>query len=314
MSPSNLLNFTLTMFIDKVKTRIRRPHHKVCYLFIVMLASSVFHGCAPRQSDNIYGLWNIDNQGGDEGALANNGFLNLRADKTFTFYQPYYFDYGHWSFDGKQIKLISERKRILYKQIWTLDVVDKDKDVLKVSYPFANEKPNMPEPYKDDARERIVYKVHKNIFLRRHELQFPASRDPFSIENSRWRMRPDHAEDCKELQARIIGNLNHLRLLFARYNDTAMETFSWQFSPHPFILGSNGVALQSRGNVSPTWTNIFYNAADEAQAHAMIATLFKEDIDVPLHYSKYTDMWYPIIRQMDSLCRVKDMCRDKQAN
>jgi hypothetical protein len=288
---------------------MRNRLYKLCYLIVVILAVSGFYGCVTRQNnDNIAGLWNIDNQGADEDRVADNAFLNLREDKTYTFYQPCYFDYGKWSFDGHKIKLVSDRKRVLYNKVWELDVVDKDKNVLKVTYPFADEKGNIVEPSKDDARERIVYKVHKNIFLRRNDLQFPANRDPFSVENSRWRMRPDHEENCKELQSRVAGSIHHLCVLFARYSDTTMETVSWQHSPHPFILGSNGVALRAARNMTSEWDNIFYNDANAGTAHDILSALFREDIDVPLHIKKYTDMWYPILHQMDSIVARKDMC------
>lgn len=283
---------------------------KYLYLAIISLClSTTFYSCdLLHKNDDITGLWNFDDGGGDDNTLEQEGYLNLRTDKTFTFYQPYYFDYGRWTFDGHKIVLTSERKHVLYKKTWELIVTDKDKDVLKISFPFADEKDNMPEPIKTERRERIAYKVRKNLFLRRNELQFDADNDPFSIENSKWRMPADHEESCKEIKERLCGNLHHLSMLFYKYTQANTRSISWQHSPHPFVMGSNGIAMLQYGQEPVALSNIFYNYDNWGQAHDMMATLFKEDIDIPLHYTRYADMWYPMLRQMDSICKIKDMC------
>ena len=260
------------------------------------------------KKDTITGLWNFRGNGGDDNNLEESAYLNLREDNTYTFYQPYYFDYGHWTFKDKKIRLVSERKKILYKKEWTLDVVDREKDLLKISYPFADEWLKLPGLTGTDAMEKIKYTVHKNIFLERNNVQFSADNDPFSIAHSQWRIRPDHKESCLEIQQRVLGNTRHLCILFDQCNKSDVSNISWQHSPNPFILGSNGVAMQGRDHISTAWVNTFYDEENAAEAYDLMSSLFKEDIDVPIHFKKYAEMWVSILGQMDSIGRQKSLC------
>ena len=286
------------------------------YLIFIALTIFMISGCgqlsAPK--DTLTGLWNFRGNGGDEHQMEEGAYLNLREDKSYTFYQPYYFDYGHWSFKDNKIQLVSERSHIIYKKEWTLEVVDREHNVLKISYPFADEWLKLAELSGADLPERISYPVHKNIFLDRNDVQFSTNKDPFSMEHSQWRIRPDHKETCRELQQRLLGMTQHLCLLFDRYNKADVTNVSWQHSPNPFILGSNGIALQDREHINAAWINTFYNEENAAEAYDLLSSLFKEDIDVPLHFKKYPEMWVRLLQQMDSIGRQKSLCNDSGAH
>ncbi len=281
---------------------------------IAVLFISSHCGCnllPSADKNSITGLWNLQGNGGIDDDIEEDAYLNLREDKTYTFYQPYYFDYGHWSFAGNKIALVSDRKKVLYLKEWELIVEDRDKDVLKISYPFAEKIMHIPSLTGYDEQEKIVYKVRKHIFLNRNNVQFAPDKDPFSLKYSKWRIHPDHKESCAELQKRLAGNMTHLCLLFDQYARSDAEDVSWQHSPHPFFLASNGISLQVNSTIQEAWTNIFYDPDNEADAYFMLSALFNEDIDVPLHTKKYSELWYTLIHQMDSITRHKSLCDAK---
>jgi hypothetical protein len=258
--------------------------------------------------DGISGLWNFQGSGGDKNDIEEEAYLNLRKDKTYTFYQPYYFDYGHWTYKDKKIKLVSDRKKILYLKEWELDVVDMDKDVLKIKFPFADTADKLPGLLKEDLKEKIMYTVHKNIFLNRNNVQYELNKDPFSLQYSKWRIHPDHKESCAEVKQRVIDNMEHLCLFLDVNSKSDAKSISFRHSPHPFFFASNGISIDNNSQLPDEWINTFYDFDNETDAYFMISKLFDEDIDIPLHYQKYSELWYSILNQMYTIARKKDLC------
>ncbi len=129
------------------------------------------------------------------------------------------------------------------------------------------------------------------------------SLDPYSINNNRWRVRPQQPETPQQLKQRVMGHLEFFRLLFtdAIKNDKDFVTYNWFVCP--LTPANNGIGLKNYKKVKEAWEDCFYDTIQAKQGYDILWKAFDMEIKFPEKeenkYKRGQNMVEQVIRNMD---------------
>ena len=111
---------------------------------------------------------------------------------------------------------------------------------------------------------------------------FPANRNPFAVNNNKWRMAPGHKETDEELKQRLINHLQFWQLYFEWALDNDVSILDVRSMASPVKLYGNGIGIRRSYEVPAAWRSYFYDSTDSEKARDMLKEVFrKNDIKWP---------------------------------
>lgn len=82
-----------------------------------------------------------------------------------------------------------------------------------------------------------------------------------------WRVKPQQKETEKEVEQRVVSQLNYIVDYFQMLEDSEARTFSTQYLNLPVKLYGNGIALPSYSKLPDTWKTTFYDEENALHAY-----------------------------------------------
>ena len=262
--------------------------------------------------EEITGLWSISSgTTGISRQVEKKAFYNLREDGNYTSYLPDYFDYGQWKYDAESgvLTLNSKRPEVLYKKKWTFEVGNYSNNLFNA---HSTQLKGLRDHQLtgEAAKERVIFEAGDELVFRKEDVQFSGGRDPYSLENNRWRIHAGHEESCMELKNRLINHMQHLCLIFDGYKNRKVDDDQtvYQHSPNPFILAINGIQLEGFQSVSYEYNSIFYDQQNQFDAYHLLENAFRFHPVFPKDREDYVAMWASILHQLKDNAQRTDIC------
>ena len=129
------------------------------------------------------------------------------------------------------------------------------------------------------------------------------SLDPYSIENNKWRVKPQQLEAHQQLKQRVKNHLQFFRLLFvdAIKNEKDFVAYNWFVSP--LKPANNGIGLKTYKKVKEAWESCFYDTLQAKQGYDILYKAFDKEIKFPEKeedkYKRSLNMIEQVIKNMD---------------
>ena len=93
--------------------------------------------------------------------------------------------------------------------------------------------------------------------------------DPFFAKNNQWRIKPEKAENARQLRNRLSNYLLHNIYLLKAAKIREHNRVSWEFSEGILRIYNPGIGVVKPGQVPAAWINTFYSQEDAQKAFGM---------------------------------------------
>jgi len=223
---------------------MKRKRTGIIIVFFIIL------GLACRQPVPSGKLWFYTHSTGNkeqaDTSLNPASFIELKKDGSFTsdFGQ---FDYGTWVYSDNQLLLTGYRNNR-----WMMPVnyiTSQEMQVGPPKGPFDN-------------------------FESQPAITSPASENPFSKENNRWRIKAASKESPAQLKARLVNHCRFWELYFTWALSNSIQYIDVRSTPTPIKIYGNGFSLKPFAALPGTWKNYFYDEEDCKTANDQIKQVF----------------------------------------
>ncbi|HVS97696.1 MAG TPA: hypothetical protein VHE54_14480 [Puia sp.] len=180
--------------------------------------------------------------------LTNASFLDLGPDGRFT--QDFgRFEYGTWNIQDQRLYLTDQhRKTYVYR------VADLQKKTLFLQLGEGN---------------RV------GGFRGLGVPPGPAEKDPFSVENNQWRIRPMHRESDAELRQRLVQHCRFWERYFTWTQEAGIEEVEVRDVPTSLKVYANGFGIKHFDDQPAEWKSFFYDERDCRRADSIIKHAFR---------------------------------------
>lgn len=106
-------------------------------------------------------------------------------------------------------------------------------------------------------------------------------KDPYNLQNNKWRIKPIQSENSEEIKQRVKQHLLFFKLLFddAYTNDNEFVAYNWFVSP--VLPANNGIALKKYGKIKKGWEGCFYDSTQAIQGFELLRYSFNRHLEFP---------------------------------
>ncbi|MFL9481648.1 hypothetical protein ACI6Q2_02645 [Chitinophagaceae bacterium LWZ2-11] len=207
--------------------------------------------------------------------------LIIRDDESFDMVLFDNYWHGTWTYNQvhNQLALLPENqtKPVLLK-VDTLGLkymqIELDSSNFKKLPDFRNPKGAGGSWFPEDEPVKIGLIPDKESYSDKEK-------DPYSIKNNSWRIKPENKESDKQIKQRVLNHLSFFKLLFedAYKYDKNYVTYDWFVSP--VLPASNGIALKNYEKIKLGWEACFFDSAQAAQGYELLRGGFSAKIKFP---------------------------------
>lgn len=265
------------------------------FKFIPVIFIIVFCACEPSKEERLKGTWLIANAQSDLGfereeaqALTDeffgNSFLNLlpTGEANMLFGTNYF--QGQWklSSDRSLIMLYNVGKNKKEDLVYSLHRVG-SKDLVVTLRADSLIKTHILDLTMEFARDEFVYE--------------DSTQDVHSIQNNRWRIRPDAPETPEQIRERVKSCVHYLIIHLNNTLKRKQNIISMAGVISPVKLASNGIALKKEDELSPEWINIFYDSAQAHDAHEVLSSGFNKHFKIQ-RKENWVALDYDLLKQL----------------
>lgn len=159
-----------------------------------------------------------------------------------------HFEYGVWRLEGNKLYLTDNQHRIT---VYTVDM-SKPKEM-----------------------QLLIKEGHKASFESQPLPDRKDGKDPFSLDNNRWRIHAAHKESDIDIRRRLYEHCRFWETYFAWALDTEVSAIDVRATPTNLKIYGNGFALKPLDQLPAAWKTYFFDEADCARANAVIADIFR---------------------------------------
>ncbi len=186
-------------------------------------------------------------------------------------------DYGTWAFDEKT------------KIITINNTIDKGKDIYKIA--------------KISADELVLVNVGiesiTNLkFIGSGKRFRDPSKEPFYMENNRWRIKPTTTESDSAIHQRLKENLYFFVLFYKSILAKNDQYVSFWGLPSCFKWYGGGIFLKKEDELKANWINCFYNKEQAMKAYAMAGKLIRQKYNWPKGERNWLKLNLAVLEQM----------------
>jgi len=227
--------------------------------------------------------------------------LILRSDGTFDVCLLQAYMHGNWRYDEKQkqLKMTNERG----KDSFTIKVdsvgsrfleLDVDSFFIKKVVALSHKKDSV-----DTSLDSII--SCRFFFIKSTDRYSSLDKDPYSIVNNQWRVKPGQPESDAMLKQRVLNHLKFLQLIFKDALDKNKEQVTYNWFNTPLIIANNGVALKFFDDIKEDWSKNFYDTAEARKGYWELNKAFRNKIkylQTDNYFEKKTDMFQQMINNV----------------
>jgi len=225
----------------------------------------------------------------------------LRNDGTFDICLLQGYMHGNWRYDEKQ------------KQIKMANETDKDSFAIKVDSigsrflelnadSFFIKKVVALSHKKDTVSTSLDSIMSCKFFLVKSTDRYSSlDKDPYSIINNQWRVKPTQPENDVQLKQRTLNHLQFLQLIFEDALDKNKEQVTYNWFNTPLIIAGNGVALKFFDDVKQDWSKSFYDTTQARKGYWELNKAFRKKIkflQTDNIFEKKADMFQQMINNV----------------
>lgn len=176
-------------------------------------------------------------------------FLNLQPDGSYT--QDFgRFDFGKWVLKGHDLYLTNQQNTTY---IYMLPIISSNEMNVALS--------------KGD----LAY------FEKRPRPSADPDKNPFSLDNNRWRLPASHKETPAEIRQRLLNHFHFWEMYFTWDDDNDVGALDVTHVPTPLKVYGNGFGLKHYSDLSPEWKSYFYDSVDCHTADTLIKGTFRRN-------------------------------------
>jgi hypothetical protein len=113
-----------------------------------------------------------------------------------------------------------------------------------------------------------------------HSLGSPyndTEKDPFSIDNNRWRIPPAHKETDQEIRKRLFNHCQFWEAYFSWAIDKGIGSLDVRNTPTPIKIYGNGFGLKHFDDLPSEWKACFFDEEDCHKADTLIKHTFRRN-------------------------------------
>jgi hypothetical protein len=181
--------------------------------------------------------------------LSRASFIDLHTDHTYT--QDFgHFDYGEWSLKRNELYLTNQKHKTYIFRVISMG-------------------PNLLSLYL--GTDKIAF------FQRMPSPSSRASKDPFSLDNNRWRFPPAHKENIDEIRQRLLNHYQFWEAYFKWGSDNDVNAIDVADIPTPMKIYGNGFGLKKYDSLSTRWKACFFDEEDCHNADTLIKGIFRRN-------------------------------------
>lgn len=181
--------------------------------------------------------------------LSRASFMELRDDHTYT--QDFgHFDYGGWKIKGNDLYLTNQQH---HTYIFRLAFFDTNRMNIAL------------------GQGKVAF------FVRRPSPPSQPSKDPFSLENNRWRFPPAHKENIAGIRQRLLNHFQFWEAYFRWGTDNGIDAMDVTHIPTPMKIYGNGFGLKKYDSLSTRWKACFFDEEDCHCADTLIKGIFRRN-------------------------------------
>lgn len=122
--------------------------------------------------------------------------------------------------------------------------------------------------------------------------------DPFSLENNRWRVPPNHKESDAGIRDRLRNHCEFWAAYFRWALDKDLSSVDVRSTPTPIKIFGNGFTLKPAADLPAAWVACFYDSADCLKANDMIKEVFEHRTIAWAHTDSKYKMFLSAFQQM----------------
>jgi len=125
------------------------------------------------------------------------------------------------------------------------------------------------------------------------------SKDPFYVDNLKWRMKPNQPENSKQVKDRLKGCIQFFILFYDREIKAITETVTFTGLPSCFRWYAGGIYLQKKEELEQKWIDCFYNREQAMQAYRLADDLLAKKYQWPKGEKNWLKQNVYVLRQME---------------
>jgi len=227
-------------------------------LAVILLSVSGCH----LSANSIYHLWFYTYSDGSprDSLLTPASFLECQKDGSYT--RDFgHFEYGAWRLEDQKLYLTDHQHHT------TVYAVD------------------MSRP---KEMQMTIAEGYKASFERQPLPDQKEGKDPFSLENNRWRIPATHKESEAEIRRRLYDHCRFWETYFKWALDNEVSTIDVRSTPTNIKIYGNGFTLKPVEELPAAWKSCFFDEEDCTKANDIIKNIFHtQDIAWPHSDNRY---------------------------
>jgi hypothetical protein len=212
---------------------------------------------------------------GTDSLLNPANFLECRKDGSYTrdFGR---FEHGSWRLENKKLYLTDQRHHV-------------------TAYPV-----DMTRPKEMQVSMPEGFTAH---FERQPLPDASGGKDPFALENNRWRIPAAHKESDAELHQRLYNHCAFWVAYFKWALDNEIATIDVRGTPTNIMIYGNGFTLKPVDELPATWKAYFFDQEDCAKANAIVKEIFHKGSIAWPHSDNRFKQFVGAFQQMENALR-----------
>lgn len=109
----------------------------------------------------------------------------------------------------------------------------------------------------------------KKVFSKFGEPTKDSRKEPYSISNNEWRIKPAYKENDEQLKNRLAGYFQHVIYVLEASEESGLNVVSLEFSMGIIKIYNSAIGIISYNKVPEYWISSFYDETDARKAYDM---------------------------------------------
>lgn len=246
-------------------------HRRLLPFLTIALLSASCHFSA----NTIDHVWFYTYSESPQRDLTPSSFLECQKDGSYTrdFGQ---FDYGTWRLEDHKLYLTDHLR---HTSIYPVDM-------------------SKPKEMQLTLREGSVASFERQPLPDQKN-----NKDPFSLENNRWRIPADHKESDQEIRTRLYNHCRFWETYFTWALDNEVSSIDVRSTPTCIKIYGNGFTLKPLNELPAAWKTCFFDREDCQRANAIIEEIFNTRNIAWAHTDNKYKLFIGAFQQMESFLK-----------